>query len=253
VEFIDTHAHLDIQDFQGEVGSIIRHARNSEVVGIINVGYDIPSSLSSIKLARNNDDIFATVGVHPHDAKNWDEEKSTRIADLAKADKVVAIGEIGLDYYRNLSEPNDQIKCFRDQLEIAVSGGHRIIIHCREAWSEVVRILDEYDLKHLVLHSFSGDPMIARWAFERGYYLSFNGSITYPRNQTIHGIISNMPKDLMLLETDCPYLSPVPLRGKRNEPAYIRHTATKMGNILGSSIGEVSKLTTKNARKFFDI
>lgn len=253
MEFIDTHAHLNLKDFKDEVETIIRHARNSEVVGIVNVGFDIDSSLSSISLAHQNDDIYATVGVHPHDAKKWNDEKASRIDELAKSDKVLAIGEIGLDYYRNLSNPDDQRRCFRDQLEIAQSNGYRVVIHCREAWSEVVRIINEYDLEHVVLHSFSGDPIIARWAMEKGYYLSFNGAITYPRNNDIHGIISNMPKELLLLETDCPYLSPVPLRGKRNEPAYIRHTAVKIANITGSTLGEISELTTRNARVFFGI
>ena len=253
MEFIDTHAHLDISDFKGETEKLLRHARDSEVVNIINVGFDVKSSQNSINLASKYGHIYATVGMHPHDSRTWDKEKTDRIKTMATQEKVVAIGEIGLDYFRNLSSPDEQRKCFREQLEIAEELKCPVVIHCREAWSEVVRIIDGYNLKSIVLHSFSGDTLVANWAFDKGYHLSFNGGITYPRKTEIHNIIKTMPRELMLLETDCPYLTPVPLRGKRNEPAYIRHTAVKLSNILGVTLGYVAQITTQNAKNLFGI
>lgn len=252
MQFIDTHAHIDLKDFKGEIEKILRHARDSEVINIVNVGFDIKSSQNSINLAKKYKHIFATVGIHPHGSKEWSEELKSRIIKMLDEEKVVALGEIGLDYYRNLSDPEDQRKCFREQLKIAEERNFPVVIHCREAWSETVRILNEYNLEKVILHSFSGDSLIANWAIGKKYYLSFNGTVTYSRKDELHHIIKTMPQDLILLETDCPYLTPVPLRGKRNEPAYIRHTAVKIANVLGKTLGEVAELSTQNAIDFFD-
>ncbi|HOO96213.1 MAG TPA: TatD family hydrolase [Caldisericia bacterium] len=251
MELIDTHAHLNHYDFKDETQTLLRHARDSQVVRIINVGYDIESSQASVNLAQKYAPIYATVGMHPHDAKKWNNETADRIRFMLNQEKVLGIGEIGLDFYRNLSDPKLQEKCFREQLDIATETESLVVIHSRDAWGETVRILSDYDIKRLVLHSFSGDSLVAKWAFDRGYYLSFNGSITYPRKQDMYSIIENMPEELILLETDCPYLAPVPLRGKRNEPAYIRHVAIKISNIRDISLEKAAEITTRNAKRLF--
>ncbi len=253
MEIVDTHAHLDLPDFKGEFERVLRRAKEAQVVQIINVGFDLESSSRSVAFAKNNSEIFATAGVHPHEAKNWDEKAESWIRDLAQEERVVAIGEIGLDFYRNLSDPDMQRRVFRRQIEIAMEIGKPIVIHNRDADGEVMRVIEEYKPKNVLLHCFSGDMVVARWAFERGYCLSFGGSITYPKNEWLRGVAKHAPAELIMVETDCPYLAPVPLRGKRNEPAYIRHTVINLANIRKTSIEETARVTTENARRFFEI
>jgi len=253
VRIIDTHAHIDLPEFKGEHERVIRRAREAEVVGIVNVGFDLVSSNRSISLAKNNDFIWATVGIHPHEAKSWDQKTADMIKVLAKEQKVVGLGEIGLDFYRNLSEPDIQRKCFIEQLELAKELDLPIVIHNRDASGEVMRIIEEHKPKKLLLHCFSGDMVVARWAFEKGYLISFGGSLTYPKNEWLEGIAMAVPSNLILVETDCPYLSPVPLRGRRNEPSYIRHTLIKLANIRKVPIDEIAEITTQNAIRFFGL
>lgn len=253
MEIIDTHAHLDLPDFRSEMDKILRHAKEAEVAQIVNVGFDLESSSKSASYAANYPQIFATVGIHPHDAKTWDLRTADLIRMLAGKDKVVAIGEIGLDFYRNLSDPKDQKKVFIEQIQMAKELNMPIVVHCRDAWGETMRIMEEHKPEKALLHCFSGDMIVARWAFDGGYLLSFGGSITYPKNEYLSHVIAECPDDLLLAETDCPYLAPVPLRGRRNEPAYIRHVIIQMANHKGTSIEKMAELTTKNARDFFGL
>jgi TatD DNase family protein len=254
MEIFDTHAHLDLPDYNDERPLVIKRTFEQSVCGVINVGFDIPSSIRSVELARNNDLIWATVGIHPHEAKTWNNEVADKIKKMATENpKVVAIGEIGLDYYRNLSEPNQQMKAFEEQLELAKELDMPIVIHNRDASGDIVRTLQKHKPKNVLLHCFSADTMVAKWIFDQGYMISFGGSITYPKNDWLWEVVKMSPRELFVLETDCPYLSPVPLRGRRNEPAYIRHTLIKVSTLLDLNPDEVANFTTANARRFFKL
>ncbi|HOR47293.1 MAG TPA: TatD family hydrolase [Caldisericia bacterium] len=253
MEIIDTHAHLDLPDFKGEFERVLKRAKEGDVCQIINVGFDLESSSRSVSLAQNNREIFATVGIHPHEAKKWGSEIRSWIIELSGREKVVAIGEIGLDYYRDLSYRQTQREVFSEQIEIAKNLGKPVVIHSRDAQGDVMRMLEEHSPKSVVLHCFSGDTLMAEWAFERGYHLSFGGPLTYPRNERLEMAATIAPEDLIMVETDCPYLSPVPLRGKRNEPSYIRHTLIRLANIRKCSVEKMAEITTANARRFFSI
>lgn len=253
MQMFDTHAHLDLVDYKDERPLVIKRSFEQGICGIVNVGFDLASSIRSIELARNNEFIWATVGIHPHEAKTWNNDMADKIRSLAKENKVVAIGEIGLDYYRNLSEPSQQMKAFEDQLELAKELDMPIVIHNRDASGDVVRTLQKHKPKNVLLHCFSADTMVARWIFDQGYMVSFGGSITYPRSEWVWEVVRMAPEDSYVLETDCPYLSPVPLRGKRNEPAYIRHTLVKVSNLRDKLPEEIAITTTKNAKRFFRI
>ena len=253
MEIFDTHAHLDLVDYNDERQLVIKRTFEQSVCGLINVGFDLASSIRSFELARNNDLIWASVGVHPHEAKHWNNEIADEIIKLAGEKKVVAIGEIGLDYYRNLSEPSLQMKVFEEQLEIAKQLDMPIIIHNRDASGDVVRTLQKHRPKNVLLHCFAGDTLVAKWVFDQGYMIAFGGSITYPKNDWLWEVAKMAPIDQFVLETDCPYLSPVPLRGRRNEPAYIRHTLIKVATLRDVIPEEIAISTTKNAKKFFRI
>ena len=253
MEIFDTHAHLDLPDYNDERPLLIKRTFEQSICGLINVGFDIKSSIRSTELARNNEKIWASVGVHPHEAKDWNVETAAQIRDMCKQPKVVALGEIGLDYYRNLSEPSLQMKAFEDQIIMAIDLDMPIIIHNRDASGDVVRTIKKYKPKKVLFHCFSSDTIVAKWAFDQGYMVSFGGSVTYPRNEWLWEVVKMTPDDLFVLETDCPYLSPVPLRGRRNEPAYIRHTLIKVSTLRDELPEETANKTTKNAKRFFGI
>lgn len=251
MEIVDTHTHLDMPNFKDEIEIVLARAKEAQVVQMVNVGFNLASSFRSIALARNNNEVFASIGIHPNEARNWDKETEGRIREFGIEDKVVAIGEIGLDYFRNLSDQDTQKRIFRCQIKIAIEIGKPIIIHNREADGEIMRIIEEFNPKNVLLHCFSGDMILAKWAFKRNYNLSFGGSLTYPRNAWLKGIAEQAPANLIMVETDCPYLTPVPLRGKRNEPAYVRHILINLANIRKTTTEEIARVTTENARRFF--
>lgn len=253
MEIFDTHAHLDLPDYNEERPLLIKRTFEQSVCGLINVGFDLNSSIRSTELARNNEKIWASVGVHPHEAKDWNSDVAKKIREMSAQPKVVAIGEIGLDYYRNLSEPSLQMKTFEDQIVMAMELDMPIIIHNRDASGDVVRTIKKYNPKKVLFHCFSSDTIVAKWAFDQGYMVSFGGSVTYPRNEWLWEVVKMTPDDLFVLETDCPYLSPVPLRGRRNEPAYIRHTLIKVSTLRDELPEETAIKTTKNAKRFFEI
>lgn len=253
MEIFDTHAHLDLPDYNQERPLLIKRTFEQSVCGLINVGFDLNSSIRSTELSRNNELIWASVGIHPHEAKDWNADMAEKIRDLSKKPKVVAIGEIGLDYYRNLSEPSMQMKAFEDQIVMAMELDLPIIIHNRDASGDVVRTIKKYSPKKVLFHCFSSDTIVAKWAFDQGYMISFGGSVTYPKNEWLWEVAKMTPDDLFVLETDCPYLSPVPLRGRRNEPAYIRHTLIKVSTLRDELPEETANKTTRNAKRFFGI
>ena len=249
---IDTHAHLTSNDFRGDLAAVLRRARDAGVRAIITVGYDLASSLASVRLSEVEEDVYAAVGIHPHDARLLDEEALGTLEELAAHPKVVAIGEIGLDFYRNLSPRRMQERAFRQQIRLALKLSLPVIIHDRDAHPRVIEILKSEKVSHGVMHCFSGDINVARQALAMGLYISFAGPITYGGKKTID-ILRRIPHERILIETDCPYLAPVPYRGKRNEPAYVRLVAERLAAILGKSLEEIDTMTETNARTLFNL
>jgi len=257
--FIDTHAHLDFPDFKTEVPAVIGRAHEAHVSNIINVGVDYESSKHSLDLARKYPEIYATVGMHPHCAKDLDIETRGKLATLCGHQKVVAIGEIGLDYYylkrssKYAHYPNreEQIFCFEQMLDLALETNLPAIIHSREADADMLGILKSYHGQlRAVIHCFSSDWEYAQKILDLGFAISFTGNVTYKNSELVEAI-KKIPLGSIMIETDSPYLTPEPYRGKRNEPAYVIETARKIAEIKGISLAEVEMETTKKAQKFF--
>ncbi len=250
---VDSHAHLDGRQFSNDLDQTVERATANGISHILTIGCDLESSAKSIAVAEKYENIFAAVGVHPHDATEINAAALEKLKAMLSHPKVVALGEIGLDYYRDRSPRDVQSTAFRQQIGLARQVGQPIIVHDRDAHDDVIQILKEENGAEAggVLHCFSGDLKMARQCLELGFYLSFTGTITYPKNETIREIIAEIPIDRMLIETDCPYLSPQKFRGKRNEPAYVRYTAEKLAEIKGLTIEDVARVTSRNCHDLF--
>jgi TatD DNase family protein len=257
ISIIDTHAHLDMTDFAVDCDAVIARAVEAGVNKIITAGTSVKSSEKTITLAENYPQVFAAVGIHPHEAANVQKTDITRLAGLAKYSKVVALGEMGLDFYRNYTPQDSQYETLKWQLELAGELRLPVIIHARQSTKEMLEILSEWVKRsHAVspgvIHCFQGDTSAARTYLEMGFYLAFGGYIGYP-NSRLAEIIKTIPEDRLLVETDAPYLPPQKFRGQRNEPAYIRFTLEKMAEIRGTTAEEVGKQTTENAMRLFKL
>lgn len=253
---VDTHAHLDSSSFDTDRQEVIARAHSGGISHILTVGCDLQSSRASIELAAAHPNIYAAVGVHPHDATQVDDACIEELRHMILAgNKIVALGEIGLDYYRDRSPRDIQREALRRQIALARETGLPLIIHDRDAHEDVLTILAEEKASEIggVLHCFSGDVAMAKTCLDMGFYLSFPGTITYPANEATRDVVRAVPVDRMLVETDCPYLSPLPLRGKRNEPALVRHTAERIAEIKGLTIADVARITSRNAFDLFGI
>ncbi len=250
LELIDTHAHLDSSDYNADRAAVIARAF-AEHIGVITVGVDLPSSRGAVRLAERHRAIWAGIGVHPHEAKTFDKEVERGLRELAQQKKVVAIGEIGLDYYRDLSPRSVQREVFIEQIELANELNLPVIIHNRESTTDMLGILRVHRPEHGVVHSFLGDLALAQEFIALGLYLGIGGPLTFPKNEVLRQAVKDIPLDRILVETDCPYLTPVPHRGRRNEPAYVRYVVEEISRIKGISPGEVSTVTTENARILF--
>ena len=250
---VDSHAHLDGKQFSNDLDETIERATSNGISHILTIGCDLESSKNSIIVAEKYQNIFAAVGVHPHDATEINDDALQKLRSMLAHPKVVALGEIGLDFYRDRSPRDIQRGAFRQQIQLAKEVNKPIIVHDRDAHEEVIQILREEESATVggVLHCFSGDLKMARQCLELGFYLSFTGTITYPKNEAIREIIKAIPIDRMLVETDCPYLSPQKFRGKRNEPAYVRYTAEKLAEIKGLTIEDVARITSRNCHDLF--
>jgi TatD DNase family protein len=252
---IDTHAHLNLKDFDEDRNKVIKSALSNGVEKIINIGFDLKSSQKSIQLAEEFEQIYATVGFHPHDAKDLNPDALEKLKKLTDHKKVVAIGEIGLDFYRNLSPREDQIKAFREQIALAKTLHLPIVVHSREAHDETLEILKDTNAGKLggVLHSFTGNAEHAKKAHDLGFFLGFNGMLTYPESKTVQ-VARGVPIDSILIETDCPYLPPVPHRGERNQPAYVRYVLEKLTDLFSPLTSEdLERITSLNASQLFGL
>jgi TatD DNase family protein len=254
ITLIDSHAHIYYRDYAGDFEAMLQRAADAGVDAMLVVGTDIESSRESIELAEKYPQLYAAVGIHPHDAGRVTDPCFDVIRNLAlSSSKVVAIGEIGLDFYRDRSPRDVQERVFRAFLRMANELDKPVIIHDRDAHRPVLECLREEGTRRGVLHCFSGDAAMAAEAVAMGLYISIPGTITYPANEGLREVVRVVSIDRMLVETDCPYLSPVPYRGKRNEPAYVRLAAERMAEVKGLSLDDVARITTKNVRDLFGI
>jgi len=252
---IDTHAHLDMEDFKEDLEEVLERALNGGITHIIAVGIDIPSSLKALELANRYDFIYSSIGYHPHNADDIDSKSLEELGRLALEPKVVAWGEIGLDFFRRHSPPEKQIEAFEQQLETALHFNLPVIIHDREAHDEVFAILNKKEIERLkgVIHCFSGDYDLAMALINIGYYISIPGTVTYANAIKVQEVASKIPIDRLLVETDAPFLAPVPKRGKRNEPLFVNHTARKIAQLRGMDFNEFSLKTSENAKRLFGL
>jgi len=256
---VDTHAHLDMSAFDKDRGEVIARALDTGVGTIISVGTDLESSKKAIKLAEKYPEILATVGFHPHEAAIVDRAAIASIGEIASHPRVVAIGEVGLDFYRNYSPREAQLQALKWQLDLAEKLELPVIIHCRQAEKDMLNLLSDWVSLYKghhgqglgVIHCFSGNNDTSRRYLDLGFYLALGAYIGYPSSESTHDIIRNIPKDRLLIETDCPFLSPQSHRGKRNEPAYLAPTVEILAKIRGESFEEVAGITTKNAQRLF--
>lgn len=252
---IDTHAHIDQDAFDEDRDAVVDRAREAGIKYMVNVGCDIESSYRSVELSEMYDFIFATAGIHPHDVKTIDDETYKHLRDLLSHPRVIALGETGLDYFKNYSPQDQQREHFRKQIELALENKKPIIIHCRDAKEDMISILREYypeniDNRAGIFHCFSGDQELADAALSMGFYLSFSGSVTFKKLEELREVAKNVPADRLFAETDCPYLAPVPKRGKRNEPSYVEHTINLLAEIRGLKLQDVERTMELN---FFDL
>jgi TatD DNase family protein len=247
---IDSHCHLDNEQFNPDRDDVIQRALDAGVERMVAIGSgDGPPDLEAgIRLADKHDAIYCTVGVHPHDAEKATPETFTRLADLLKHPKCVAIGEIGLDYHYDHSPRETQRDVFIEQMRISRDARKPIVIHTREAWPDTLALLKEHWSAELggIMHCFSGTTVEAQASLDLGFYLSFGGIVTFPKSLDIQEAARIAPADRILIETDAPYLAPVPNRGKRNEPAFIVETARKLAALRGVELGQIALQTTSN-------
>lgn len=251
--WIDTHAHLEDAQFDTDRDEAIARAREAGVTEIINVGIDVARSRRVLELAHAHDGLWAVVGVHPHNADGYDDEQREAIRGLAADPKAVAIGEIGLDFFRDWSDPDAQRRAFRDQLALADELGLPIVIHCRDAQEETVAMLDAHRRTPYrgVFHCFGGTPAEAEAVLERGFHVSFTGPVTFKKADDRREAARAVPLDRVLTETDAPYMAPVPKRGKRNEPAFVVHTARALAALYEVDEAEFSRITRENTYRLF--
>jgi TatD DNase family protein len=251
---IDTHCHLDIPAFDTDREEVIERARDASVCLFLNPAFDMASSRRAVALANSREDIFAAVGIHPNDLAGLSTESIEELKKLAGMKRVVAIGEIGLDYYWNTFPRETQIKGFEQQLELAVVLGLPVIIHCREAYDDTLDILKRrLNGSAVIMHSFAGTPRQATRALSLGFYLGIGGPLTFKNAVMLRSIVREAPLDHLILETDAPYLAPHPFRGKRNEPSYLVHTARMVAEVHEIVTEEVAYTTTVTAKMLFGL
>ena len=250
---IDSHAHLEMPEFKRDLEQVIQRAKESGVEYIFTVGTEKKDWMRALEIAHSHPSVYAILGVHPHNAKEIDEETYSTLRKLCRDEKVRAYGEIGLDFYRNLSPRAVQLTRFREQIVLAKELGLPIVIHDREAHRETLEILKSEKAEECkgIIHCFSGDYEMAKDCIEMGFYISVPGTITYKNADGFQEIVKRLPLESLLIETDAPFLAPVPFRGKRNEPSFVRYTAQKVAEIKKVSFEKFAEITTENALRIY--
>jgi TatD DNase family protein len=252
MSLIDSHAHLDFPQFDRDRDAVIRRAQEAGLVAIVNIGTNLASSRASVALAERYDFIYATVGIHPHDAETASEDTLEELRILAHHPKVVAIGEIGLDYYRDYSPRPAQRQAFQDQLALASALGRPVVIHSRDAHEDVLATLQDWNGTG-VLHTYAAGPEHLDDVIAMGFFIGISGPVTFSKAERLRVVAKAVPLDRLLVETDCPYLSPEPHRGRRNEPAYVKHVAEAISQIRDESPERIASATTENTRLLFGL
>ncbi len=250
---IDTHCHLEMKQFDEDREAVIERARACGVEYMITIASDLAGCEGAVQLAERYDFIFASVGLHPHDAKDMSDGALARIKELSLSGRVVAIGEIGLDYYYDHSPRDVQRNVFARQLAFAKVRGLPVIVHSRDAEEDTLRILEESGVRKGVMHCFSGDVAMAKRAMALGFHISIAGPVTFRNAAALKEVAVMVPDELLLIETDAPYLAPEPMRGKRNEPACLVHTAKQIAELRGITLEDIDRITTLNAKLLFSI
>ena len=256
---VDSHAHLDMSPLAKDLDGVLERARKAQVRNIITIGCDLESSRIAASVSERYPEVYATVGFHPHEASKMREADLSEMARLCQHPKVVAIGEIGLDFYRNLSPRDAQMEAFQRQLSLASELRVPVIIHSREASKDTMRILSQWasqspQTRHRgVLHCFSGDTAAARAYLDMGFLISIAGPVTYPKSRRLAEVARNLELDRILVETDCPFLTPHPLRGQKNEPAYVAITVEKIAQLRDTPVEAVALQTARNAAALFHL
>lgn len=241
------------KEFNRDLDAVLDRCKEAGVVAVINIGYNLPYARRAVALAAAYPLLYASVGIHPHDAAAAPEDYLEELKKLAQKPKVVALGEMGLDFYRNLSPPATQEKIFREQLNLARELALPVVVHDRDAHKQVLKILGEERAAEFgcLLHCFSGDWEMARQCIKKGYYLSLAGPVTYKNAAALKEVAQKCPREFLLLETDSPYLAPHPQRGKRNEPPFVTHICREVANLRGEAYEEVARFTFENTCRFF--
>jgi TatD DNase family protein len=250
---IDSHAHLEMPEYRKDLEEVIQRAKASGVEYIFTVGTENKDWKRTVEIAQSHPFIYAVLGVHPHHAKEIDDQTYAVLKGCCQSEKVRAVGEIGLDFYRDLSPREIQLIRFREQIALARELGLPIVVHDREAHQETLEVLKSEKAEALggIIHCFSGDYEMAKECIDMGFYISVSGSITYKNAEPLREIVKKLPLERLLVETDAPFLTPVPFRGKRNEPGYVRYTAEKLAQIKKVSLEKVAEATTANAFRVF--
>lgn len=246
---VDTHCHLFLLDL--EPADVVETAKAAGVERLICVGVDVQTSARSAELADTLEGVFATAGMHPHDARGFDAEAAARIEEMLGDPRVIGVGECGLDYFRMHSPEADQIRTLRTHIGWSNETGKPMVVHVRDAWRDVLRVLDEGSAEHVVIHCFSGDADIARECAARGYFTSFAGNVTYPKNEHLRQAAAAVPLDRLLVETDAPFLSPQKKRGTDNHPANVMITLAELARVRGDDVEKLVVATSENSRAAF--
>ncbi len=251
--YFDSHAHYDDRRFDGDRHEALLSLAENGISNITNIGSDIKTSKKSVELAEKYDFVYAAVGVHPHEVKDMQDSDLLTIADLSKHKKVVAIGEIGLDYYYDHSPREAQRYWFKKQMKLAYDLHLPVIIHSRDATEDTIKICRESKIHGGIIHCFSGSVETAKIYLDLGYHISFAGPVTFKNAKALPDVAKIVPDDRLLIETDCPYMAPEPHRGERNCSVYVKHVAEKIADLRGVSAEHIAKITSDNAKKIFNI
>ena len=258
--FVDSHAHIDGPEFDTDREEVIQRARAARVTTILNIGTGDPHSGAlerAVDLAETNTDIYTAIGIHPHDARLFDDQVEQLVLKLIRSSRVIAWGEIGLDFHYDNSPREVQIKVFQRQLQLAGETNLPVIVHTREAEAETIEILKAKAGATAgppgIMHCFSGSTWLAQQSVDLGFYISFSGIVTFKKAEELRTTAKQVPLDRLLIETDCPFLAPVPYRGKRNEPAYVVEVARCLAELHGVSLDEMGQITAANFARVFNL
>lgn len=249
---IDSHCHLYMGSWSKNMDDVLARAQERGVGKIICPGIDIDSSWQSLTIAKNHANVFAAAGIHPHDASNAPADFINQLRDIFTQPKIVALGEIGLDYYRNISDAETQRKVFKKQLQLAKEMDLPVIIHNRNADADIIHLIQQVSPMRGVAHCFSSDLTTAKIFLDMGFYISFAGNLTY-KNSNLPEVVKEIPLDRLLIETDAPFMSPIPYRSKENEPSRVKYVADKLADCKGVSYETIELVTQNNTEKLFNL